>query len=235
MKSPALHASLTAATRLAAAAACLAVALLPASGCALRPPADTAPAERNVHVVQHGWHTGIVFRTADLPADSPLRRAFPQADHVEAGWGDREFYMAHEPGLWLGLRALLWPTPGVLHVVGLSGPPGLAFPEARIVEVGVSQAGLERMHERVRSSFEPQGRDAPRLLGPGLYAGGRFYASQEAFHAFKNCNVWTAQVLRAGGLAVTPGAALTAWMLLGQLERYGAQADGQADPLPQAR
>lgn len=232
---PLLHASLTAAARLAAAAACLAVALLAASGCALRPPTDTALAERSVYVVQHGWHTGLVFRTIDLPADSPLRRAFPKADHVEAGWGDRGFYMAHEPGLWLGLRALLWPTPGVLHVVGLSRPPSLQFPEARIVQVGVSQAGLERMHERVRSSFEPQGRDDPRPLGPGLYAGGRFYASQEAFHAFRNCNVWTAQVLRAGGLAVTPGAALTARMLMGQVERHGAQADGQADPRPQAR
>lgn len=157
---------------------------------------------------------------ADLPADSPLRREFPQADHVETGWGDRDYYMAEDPGLWLGLRALLWPTPGVLHIVGMNGPPRLQFPEAHIIDLAVSAAGLDRMHVRVLSSFERDANGALKPLGPGLYGDGRFYASVEEFHGFKNCNVWTAQLLRAGGLPVTPGAALTADLLLRQVQRH---------------
>lgn len=193
-------------------------ALLALPACASTRQAQAqAPAERTVYLVRHGWHTGIVFRKADLPADSPLRREFPQADHVEAGWGDRDYYMAQDPGLWLGLRALLWPTPGVLHIVGVNGPPRLQFPEATVIELGVTQPGLERMHEQVRSSFERDASGAVKLLGPGLYGDGRFYASVEAFHGLKTCNVWTARLLRAGGLPVTPGAAITADMLLGQV------------------
>lgn len=205
----------------ATATACLLGGLLGA-GCAAAQ-ADALSAERTVYVVRHGWHTGIVFRAADLPADSHLRRAFPQADHVEAGWGDRDFYRAQEPGVVLGLRALLWPTPGALHIVGLSGPPQASFPAARIVELGVAQADLNRMHERVQASFETDADAAPRPLGPGLYGDGRFYASTEDFHAFKTCNVWTAQALRAGGLPLRPAAALTAGLLLRQLEPHAGR------------
>lgn len=212
----------------AAAAACLLMGLLTCGYAAPQP--DAPSAERTIYVVRHGWHTGVVFRAADLPADSPLRREFPQADHVEAGWGDRDYYMTPDPGVGLGLRALLWPTPGALHIVGLSGPPWVEFPEASIVELGVSRAGLERMHERVRSSFKPDGSGPLRRLGPGLYGDGRFYASLEDFHALKTCNVWTAQVLRAGGLPVTPGAALTAGMLLGQLAPHGRTIHSESSP-----
>ncbi|WP_167784679.1 DUF2459 domain-containing protein [Ramlibacter rhizophilus] len=206
------------------------LAALLASGCASPPEPPPAP-ERTVFVVRHGWHTGIVFRSQDLPADSPLRTSFPRAHHIEVGWGDRAFYPAREPGLVLGLRALLWPTPGALHVVGLAGPPALAWPDSTVVEVGVTAGGLDRMHERVRGSFARDAGGALEPLGPGLYGDSRFYASRESFHAFKTCNVWTAQVLRAGGLPTVPAAALTSGMLLNQIRPLRLpEAAGQQSP-----
>lgn len=217
---PAAGASVTAAGFPARLLAC--ALLLSPAGCAANPPADAAPprpaAERTVLVLQHGWHTGVVFKAADLPPQSPLRREFPQAEHIEVGWGDRAYYPAEDPGLWLGLRALLWPTPGALHIAAFSGSPQALFPQAPMVALGVSRAGLARMHERVGGSFERGERGDVRPLGPGLYAHSRFYASREAFHAFKTCNVWTAQVLREGGIPVSPGAAILAGGLMRQLE-----------------
>jgi hypothetical protein len=39
-------------------------------------------------------------------------------------------------------------------------------------------------------------------LAPGLYGDSRFYPARERFSLLNTCNVWTARVLRSGGLPV---------------------------------
>ncbi|MBL0422716.1 DUF2459 domain-containing protein [Ramlibacter sp. AW1] len=172
------------------------------------------PAQRTVWLVRHGWHTGLVFRTADLPADSPLR--LPRASHVEVGWGDRAYYMHPSPGIVLGLRALLWPTPGVLHLVALPAAPPTSLAGAEMATVGVTQEALERMHQRVLRSLTDAGLAQP--LGPGLYGDSAFHASVDEFHALRTCNVWVAQLLREGGVRVRPAGAITAGALMRQVD-----------------
>ncbi len=182
--------------------------------------ADAGPT-RTAYVVRHGWHSGLVLRVADLPGASPLVRDFPDAEHVEVGWGDRVYYPAPQPTIWMAMRAVLWPTPGVLHVVGFRGAPQANFPASQIVEVPLSDSGFERLHARLRDSFELDAAGNTVVLGPGLYGESRFYASREFFHLFKTCNVWTAQVLREAGLPLTPATALSAGSLIRQLEPLG--------------
>jgi len=67
-------------------------------------------------------------------------RPDPVFEHLEVGWGDRAYYMAPEGSLWLGARALLWPTPGVLHVAAFNGPPERYFAEAAVVELAIAAA-----------------------------------------------------------------------------------------------
>ncbi|MEW5890333.1 MAG: DUF2459 domain-containing protein [Pseudomonadota bacterium] len=199
--------------------------ILAGSACAApqrltHPPADEPV--RPVYVVSHGWHTGLVLRVADIPeAVWPVRRDFPQAKYVEVGWGDRGYYMAPEPDAWLAAKALLWPTPGVLHVVGFSEATERAFPASDIVELGIGAQGIERLSAYVRASYELDAAGKPIPLGAGLYGDSRFYASRERFHLFKTCNVWTIRALAEAGVPVTPGAALTADSLLGQLRPHG--------------
>lgn len=48
-----------------------------------------------VWVVRHRWHTGLVVRREDVPADIwPERDDFPGAEYLEVGWGERDFYQA---------------------------------------------------------------------------------------------------------------------------------------------
>ena len=77
-------------------------------------PAGNAPA-LSVYLVNHGWHTGIVFRRADIArAIWPEADDFPTAEYLEVGWGDSDYYQSRNPGAWLALKAALWPTPSVL-------------------------------------------------------------------------------------------------------------------------
>src|SRR3989304_4659198 len=84
------------------------------AGCANSPLAvlPQAPLETSIFLVPQGGHTGIAVRHADIPAALlPEKRDFPDADFLEFGWGDRDFYMAETAGPWLAVKAALFPPP----------------------------------------------------------------------------------------------------------------------------
>lgn len=155
--------------------------------------------------MSHGWHTGIVIRRADIPAGLwPEAGDFPQAEYLEVGWGDRDYYQHPDPGLWLTLKAALVPTPSVLHVVGLRGSAAGSFPASEVVELRLARAGVERLVRHIDHAHARTGTPRAAPLGPGLYGDSRFYPARESFHLFNTCNVWTARALRAAGLPFTP-------------------------------
>jgi uncharacterized protein (TIGR02117 family) len=193
------------------------------------PPAIT------VQVVSHGWHSGIVVPAALADAhDWPVRREFPQATYFEVGWGDRAYYPAADPGWWMGLRALLWPRPGVLHIVALQEPPQAAFPGAPRVAVRVSHEGAQRLAASIAASHERSADGAAIALGPASYGQGRFYASVERFHLFATCNVWVARRLRDAGVGLRPSFALTVGMLFRQLAHHAPIPPAPAAPATSA-
>jgi len=228
--SPGLHAY---AWRASASAFVPALAIAGA-GCAVPgalpvPPTAQHEAVHRIWVVHHGRHSGLVVRAAEVsPLAWPARRDFPQAEFLEVGWGDRDSYMAPAPGLWLGVRALLWPTPAVLHVVAFDGPVERYFAEAGLIELTLTAPGFAALvgavrhsHQRVPAAGEDSGVDWPPPLGPGLSGASRFYAPRERFHLFRTCNAWTAGVLAAAGVPLRPASALTADSLFAQLRPHG--------------
>lgn len=180
--------------------------------------AEAAPDTVTIHVVAHGWHSGLVIPAAVIDADAwPARREFPDADHFEVGWGDRSYYQAVDPSLWVGLRALFWPSPGVLHMVALQGAPTRHFAGARMATLDISREAAQRLVAAIAASHERDAQGQPIAFGPSLYGQGRFYGSVERFHLFNTCNVWVASRLRDAGVAVRPALAITTGMLFRQL------------------
>lgn len=183
----------------------LLVVLAPWCGACATGPRDMAAPNDGVtiHVVSHGWHTGIVVRKADVaPGAWPEADDFAQADCLEIGWGDRDYYQARDPGFLDAVTAAFVPEPGVLHIVGFRGDVRLAFPASDIVALRVSPQGLADLVAHVRASYERDTAGKAIMLGPGLYGDSRFYGSVERFHLFHTCNVWTAATLRAAGLPI---------------------------------
>lgn len=192
------------------------------AGCAA--PTASMPDEPRVaaiHLVGHGWHTGIALALADLPDDFPALADFPSAEQLEFGWGDAEYYPAQDPSVWLGIRALVRATPSVLHVAAVRGDLAAAFPTSTIVRIELSADGLHRLRDFIRAEFQldPQGR--PIAVARGLYGGGRFYRARSSFHFPHTCNWWTAAALAAAGIPIEPATAVTAGVLLAQAARHG--------------
>lgn len=166
------------------------------------PPAGGDPAVA-IYLVSHEGHTGIVVPRAEIPAALwPEKRDFPRADYLEVGWGDRDYYMGRDQGVWGTLKAGLWPTPSVLHVVGIRGSVAGYFRESEIAELTLTREGFNRLAGYISDEYDRVGNAPAAPLGPGLYGESRFYPARESFHLFRTCNVWTARALRAGGLSV---------------------------------
>jgi uncharacterized protein (TIGR02117 family) len=157
-----------------------------------------------IYLVAHAKHSGIAVRRADLPAGLwPERRDFPQADYLEVGWGDRDYYYGRNQGFTDKLRAVFAPNnPSVIHVVGVRGTLTQNFPASEIIEVTLSREGFERLIRYIHDAYDRAGVAVVAPLGPGLYGDSRFYPGWETFNLLRTCNVWTARGLRGAGLPI---------------------------------
>lgn len=206
----------------------LAGALLISACSGTRSHADLPASDSKVaiHVVSHGWHTGIVVRKADVvPGTWPEMDDFPRAEYMEVGWGDRAYYQELNPGVGDALAAVMVPGPSVLHIVGFRGAVRQTFPASDVADLRITAEQLARLVAFFRAYYERDANGKPVALGPGLYGDSQFYNARERFHLFNNCNVWTAKALQAAGLPVSTE--LTAGGVMSEVRRV---ADAPAVP-----
>jgi uncharacterized protein (TIGR02117 family) len=192
----------------------------------LSPPGPGEPSI-TIYLVRHGWHAGIVVKRADIPAGIwPQHNDFPDAEYLEAGWGDKDYYMTPSPHLGITLKAGFLPTASVLHIVGFSGSVTRYFPRSEVIRIELSEAGFQRLCSYLENSYalDEAGRSQP--LGPSLYGAGQFYLSQESYHAFNTCNVWTARALREAGCPITPAENHSIDTLMATAAKFGAVIQG---------
>ena len=184
-----------------------------------------------VHVLDHGYHSGLIvpkqalYRAAEVIAldDASMGQRlrtlaglFSDADWLEIGWGDAEFYRStptvSDVNLALGVRALFWPTDTVLQVVPGNGQATKAFPRSGILRLGLSPEGFVRLARRLAETIpEP----FPDAAGRSLYGAGAFFPATLRYHLFRTCNHWTAWLLRGAGVpaSAVPGTLSTTLML----------------------
>jgi len=185
---------------------------------ALWPPAADVPSAE-IHVVSHGYHSGIVLERAAMTEAAErgghaaliaVAQRFANYRWLEIGWGDEGFYRtvpdAASLTFRLAIRALFWPgNASIVHVVGLNSHPSDAFPTSDIIRIPLSSAGFARMLDVLEAGFDRgPGAAALEPLGPGLYGPSLFYRSVDAFHVFNVCNHWVARLLSAAGLPTAP-------------------------------
>jgi uncharacterized protein (TIGR02117 family) len=162
---------------------------------------QTKNEERTIYVVVHGWHTGIVLSREDLGRnflflDDYLR----PGRYYELGWGEAEFYQAEKvtPGIFL--KAVFWSNPSVMHVVSVPTSPEKYFSGSDIVELNVSQLGLERMKDRLYASFMLDAANHAYPLKKGVNDESRFFKAEGKYVITHTCNSWTADLLKQAGV-----------------------------------
>lgn len=204
----------------AAMCALMAAAFMVLSACTR--PAPVAAASANdcelIAVSSNGWHANFYLPAGALPADGPLRTAFPDARWFSIGWGDASAYVSGV-NLPNSIAAIAWPTPSVLHVAGLQRDPREAY-LSEYRDVALSGEALAIVIEALEAELVLDA-GAPRFVADGLDPrGSAFFAGRSTYHAFQTCNVWTAARLRDAGVDVGwTGGHLLPSSLLSRLER----------------
>jgi len=167
-----------------------------------------APAAVQAWVLSNGIHTDLVFPVRGHGMDWTLlfppghaRAAPPDARYIAIGWGDREIYL-HTPQ-WADLTvgravsAALGRNAALLHVSHLREAEvtgGAAY------RLPLSQAQYERLVAYVRASLP---REQARPVPGAHYArNDAFYEALGSANAFRTCNNWTGEGLRAAGVTV---------------------------------
>ncbi|MCY4514645.1 MAG: DUF2459 domain-containing protein [Candidatus Tectomicrobia bacterium] len=189
------------------------------AACETVPPIrDTGPHTRLIHVTSNGWHTAIVVPAPALVATGaiPELEDFSGAAFVEFGWGDRTYYPADRKTLGMTLSAALVSTPAVMHVGGNQAPPKDAT-AYEVISVGLTEEGFRRLAEMLGAEFERPVGGRAKAISRGLYPHSHFYRAHGDFHLFNTCNTWTARMLSASGVALSPSGIVTADKLMSRL------------------
>ena len=173
-------------------------------------PSESEP-RKTIYLVNHGYHTTIVLRRADIPDNIwPKLGNSPDMEYLEVGWGDMDLYQMPDPiPLEIFLKAALLPTASVLHIVGFNDHVPAYFPNSiEIIRIELSSAGFEHFSRTLASSFALDKAGNTTSMSPGRYGNSRFYLSRETYHLFNTCNVWNARALRTAGLPFNPATAV---------------------------
>ena len=152
-------------------------------GCAksiegLYPP---APAEqvKPIYVINHGWHTGIAVRRADIPEGVwPEHGEVADSEYLEVGWGNQGVLYGPGRHTGAGAEGSTLALPGVLHIIGFDGPVPQFFPQREIVEILVSARGFRRLAAFIGDAYAKDDSGRTMDLGRGQYANSRFYAAR---------------------------------------------------------
>ena len=138
---------------------------------------------------------------------------------MEVGWGDETYYQSEKNTLWMGIRALFWPTDSVLHVAALQTDPETYFSNNEVIELTLSKRGFIRLVKFIDRSFALNEKKQIIKLGSGLYGTSRFYRAEGRFHLFNNCNSWSAKAIRSSGFPISTFYVFTANDLMYQLKQ----------------
>jgi uncharacterized protein (TIGR02117 family) len=182
-----------------------------------------APDGIPVYVVAHGWHSGFALPSQAIsPAMLPERLDFPEADYLEFGWGDRDFYGASTFSFWLMIKAGVWSEESTLLIEPLANPPPQRYPCSTLIALRMPRPNFRLLIAYIRDSLR---RSEPSLKSeplPSLYPQrGRFYPAEGRFHAFNTCNSWTWRGLAAAGYPVSGPRPLTADGLVDRIVPFG--------------
>ncbi len=197
------------------------ITLLP--GCSYRPDiientSLTITDKQQIFIVNHGWHTGIIIPASHIYSLLPdLQQRFSDNHYLEFGWGDKGFYQAEEITLGITLRAILWPSDSVMHVVGIDKNPLTYFSQSDIRSLCVSADGYARLVDFIRHSFQLHDHKISASQ-QGIYGDSQFYRGDGRYHLFNTCNNWSAKALASAGFDIFVGSKLTAGSIMGYVE-----------------
>ena len=107
-----------------------------------------------VHIAIYSGHSGIIIKNSTMPDD--LRRLtdqFNSFSYVEFGWGDHDYYQDPDPSTFVSVKAALWPTASVLHLIGINETMNEYAVGPEIYRIELSKEGFRALCGIITETF----------------------------------------------------------------------------------
>jgi hypothetical protein len=187
----------------------------------LWPPTQDS-ATQTIYVSLDTWHAMIAFQVG-----TPDASRFTPHAYEEWGYAERTWYLEGQTGLTGIVRALFWPTDGVVEVghydrVWADRTPQ---PPSELFVFRVSEESHRRLRRHLRETISVS---AP-IASPGRST---FYPAVRSYHLFHTCHQYAAYALREAGLPISPFWAFNRTSLAWQLRRAARHAAEQPTEAP---
>ena len=162
-----------------------------------------------MYVINHGWHTGLILPYESLNEEPFIEDTLGYSPYYKFGWGDSDFYQAEKITSGITIKAILWPTDSVIHVMPVQKNLHEQFIKNEIIEIRMSQKGLQRLVDFISASFYEDKNSQYVLLGKGIYKNSSFFKARGGYQITNNCNTWVAEALESSGVPVSSFLTLT--------------------------
>ncbi|SDY74437.1 Protein of unknown function [Nitrosomonas sp. Nm58] len=178
------------------------------------PPPDSTM--RTIYVSLDAWHAMIAFpQSKGLATNSgqsegyPLPRASsflnysllsaPNQHFEEWGYAERAWYLEGRRGVTGVIRALFWPTEGVVEIGWYDQvwAERTHQPPSDLFIFHVSEEGYRRLRGHLQATIMHHN---PVAVSDSSL----FYSAKHSYHAFHTCHQYAAQALRKAGLPLSP-------------------------------
>lgn len=156
-----------------------------------------------------------------FPSDEPDRLSEPSV-YEEWGYAERAWYLEGRQGLGGIVRALFWPSDGVVEVgrydqVWADRTPQ---PPAELFVFHVPDAAYRQLRRHLHGTISH--RTPIASIGRSV-----FYPSTRSYHLFHTCHHYAAYALREAGLPISPLWAFNRTTLAWQLRRMARLVGAQ--------
>jgi uncharacterized protein (TIGR02117 family) len=179
---------------------------------------DSAPSCRTAYVIHDSWHAAIVLSKNDLPEQTiPELADFPAAQMIEFSWGDQDYFPNPNSGFLTAIKAALWSSGSVLHLVGFAGELKKVYPGAEILRLDISSSAFDHLVSYIAQTFRRPAPDKPAPASAGLFPNSRFYPATRQFSLLRTCNTWVAEALSSAGLPLSSRLVITAGNLRSEI------------------
>ena len=186
--------------------------------------ADKPPC-KSLFIVHDSWHAAIVLGKNDIvPVELPESADFPGAEFIEFSWGDQDYFPDPNSGFFAAIKAALWSSGSVIHLVGVTGTLEQVYRGAEIIELRLSLGAFNRLIESLSKTFLRVQGGSRAPAAPGLFPNSRFYPATPKFSLLRTCNTWVAEMLESADVPVSPRLVITAGNLAGQLAPLGLRS-----------
>ncbi len=195
----------------------------------------------DIYLSTNGMHIDFIVPTQNhlfdwstITDSTPFAKSLRDYPFLGFGWGDPGFFLELEA--WdkltfkIASRALLIPTPTIMHIIGLEALPKVPEEKSKVEKVTINPSQYLGLCSFIYKAFDLDKKHKTKLIPDvGYTEHDNFYHAKGRYHAFHTCNYWVNKGLKKIGVRTALWSPLDRGIFY-QLKKIASPQKRSSDP-----